>query len=201
MAKRASIFSSSSGEIRNLLTVKEGSSLAVQSFYMIALKNHIKLSGMADKKANLILAVCALLISGILTNSIRFIGISGNEYLILPTVIFVVFLLIAMILSIITTIPKITSGTFNKEAVKNHEVNLAFFGNFHKMKLEEYEWAVNQMRTSTDQIYEVLTKDLYFLGCVLNKKFKLLNTTYTVLAIGIISSITCYIWVIYKHSR
>lgn len=183
-----------------LYTVKEGAALAVQTFYMIALKNHIKLSGMADRKSNLILAVCSLLISAILTNSIKFVQQTGDQYLLLPTVLFVFFMLIAMILSIISTIPKVTSGTFNRKAVEAKEVNLAFFGNFHKMKLEEYEWAVKHMQQDSEEIYKVLTKDLYFLGKVLDKKFRLLNFTYGVLIIGVVVSISAYIWAFYGHS-
>lgn len=183
-----------------LYTIEQGSALAVQTFYMVALKNHIKLSGMADRKSNLILAVCALLISAILTNSIKFVQQTGDQYLLLPTVLFVVFMLVAMILSIITTIPKVTSGTFNKEAVEAKEVNLAFFGNFHKMKLEEYEWAVKHMQQDSEEIYKVLTKDLYFLGKVLDKKFRLLNITYGVLIVGVVVSISAYIWAFYGHN-
>jgi len=183
-----------------LYTLKEGSALAVQTFYMVALKNHIKLSGMADRKSNLILAVCSLLISAILTNSLKFVQVTGDQYLLLPTIIFVFFMLIAMILSIVATIPKVTSGTFNKEAVEAKEVNLAFFGNFHKMKLEEYEWAVQHMQSNNEEIYKTLTKDLYFLGKVLDKKFRLLNFTYGVLIIGIVISISAYIWAFYEHT-
>ncbi len=182
-----------------LYTVEQGASRAVQTFYMVALKNHIKLSGMADRKSNLILAVCALLISAILTNSIKFVQETGSQYLLLPTIIFVLFMLVAMILSIITTIPKVTSGTFSKEALKAKEVNLAFFGNFHKMKLDEYEKGVKYMQDDTEEIYKVLTKDLYFLGKVLDKKFRLLNITYGVLIIGVVVSVTAYIWAFYGH--
>ncbi|WP_432411001.1 Pycsar system effector family protein [Rasiella sp. SM2506] len=183
-----------------LYTVKQGSALAVQTFYMVALKNHIKLSGMADRKANLILAVCALLISAILTNSLKFVQETGDQYLLFPTIIFVLFMLVAMILSIITTIPKVTSGTFNREAVEAMEVNLSFFGNFHKMKLEEYEWAVKHMQQEGEEIYKVLTKDLYFLGKVLDKKFRLLNITYGFLIVGVVLSVAVYIWAFYKHN-
>ena len=183
-----------------LYTLKEGSALAVQTFYMVALKNHIKLSGMADRKSNLILAVCSLLISAILTNSVKFVQQTGDQYLLLPTIVFVFFMLLAVVLSIITTIPKNTTGTFSNEAAEAKEVNLAFFGNFHKMNLEAYELAVQQMQLDSEEIYKVLTKDLYFLGKVLDKKFRLLNVTYGVLITGVVVSIGTYIWAFYKHT-
>ena len=39
----------------------------------------------------------------------------------------------------------------------------SFFGNFHKMKLPEFEWAMGEMMKDRDYLYGSLTKDLYFL--------------------------------------
>ena len=185
---------------KELLTTEEGSALAVQTFYMVALKNHIKLSGMVDKKSNIILAVCALLISGVLTNSLKFVQDTGDQYLLVPTAIFLVFMLVAMILSIIATVPKVTSGAYDKDAIAAHDVNLAFFGNFHKMPLEAYQEAVIDMQKDAKEIYKVLTKDLYFLGVVLDKKFRLLNVTYAILIIGVVTSVAAYIFAFYNHN-
>ena len=63
-----------------------------------------------------------------------------------------------------------------------------FFGNFHKMKLEDFEWAMNEMMQDKEYLYSSMTKDLYFLGKVLDKKYKILRITYTIFIIGIIVS-------------
>ena len=71
-------------------------------------------------------------------------------------------------------------------------MNLLFFGNFHKMKLDEYQWAINELVKDKDYIYSSLTKDLYFLGLVLNRKYKLLRWTYTVFMIGMVVSVLAF---------
>ncbi len=162
----------------------------VQTFYRVALRNHIKLSDIADTKANILLSVNAIIISVVLANLIS--KLDNNPYLTWPTVIFTVFSVISMILSIIATRPNVTSGQFTKEDVKNQKVNLSFFGNFHKMKLEEFEWAIQEMVNDKDYIYKALTKDLYFLGKVLERKYRLLRITYTVFMIGIIVSLISF---------
>ena len=43
-----------------------------------------------------------------------------------------------------------------------------------------------------DYIYKALTKDLYFLGKVLERKYRLLRITYTVFMIGIIISLISF---------
>lgn len=162
----------------------------VQTFYRVALRNHIKLSDIADTKANILLSVNAIIISVVLANLIS--KLDTNPYLTWPTVIFTLFCVISMVLSIIATRPNVTSGQFTKEDVKNQKVNLSFFGNFHKMELDEFEWAIKEMVQDKDYIYKALTKDLYFLGKVLERKYRLLKITYTVFMIGIIVSLISF---------
>ncbi|MDG5490294.1 Pycsar system effector family protein [Psychroserpens sp. SPM9] len=162
----------------------------VQTFYRVALRNHIKLSDIADTKANILLSVNAIIISVVLANLIS--KLDTNPYLTWPTVIFTLFSVISMVMSIIATRPNVTSGQFTKEDVKNQKVNLSFFGNFHKMELEEFEWAIRELVNDKDYIYKALTKDLYFLGKVLERKYRLLRITYTVFMIGIIVSLIAF---------
>ena len=162
----------------------------VQTFYRVALRNHIKLSDIADTKANILLSVNAIIISVVLANLIS--KLDNNPYLTWPTVIFTLFCVISMVLSIIATRPNVTSGQFTKDDVKNQKVNLSFFGNFHKMELDEFEWAIKEMVQDKDYIYKALTKDLYFLGKVLERKYRLLRITYTVFMVGIIVSLIAF---------
>jgi len=79
-----------------------------------------------------------------------------------------------------------------REDVAKKKVNLLYFGNFHKMKLENYEEAIAIMRKDKDYIYNSLTKDLYYLGVVLERKYKILRWTHTVFMIGIILSVIAF---------
>ncbi len=164
----------------------------IQSMYRIALRNHIKLSDIADTKANILLSVNAIVISLALSNLIPKLDNPSNGYLIYPTVIFILFSIISMVLSIIATRPNVTRGEFTREDVKNKNVNLLFFGNFHKMKLQDFEWAISEMLQDKEYIYSALTKDLYFLGQVLDRKYKLLRITYNVFMAGIIISVIAF---------
>ena len=60
------------------------------------------------------------------------------------------------------------------------------------MKLDEFEWAMTEMMKDKDYLYGSLTKDLYFLGLVLNRKYNLLRTTYTVFIIGLVISVIAF---------
>ncbi len=164
----------------------------IQTFYRVALRNHIKLSDIADTKANILLSVNAIIISLVLANLIS--KLDTNSYLIYPTAIFTLSCVISMVLSIIATRPNITSGEFTKEDVANKEVNLTFFGNFHKMGLDEFEWAIGELLKDKEYVYKSLTKDLYFLGKVLERKYRILRVTYTIFMMGMIISVLAFAW-------
>jgi predicted metal-dependent HD superfamily phosphohydrolase len=164
----------------------------VQTLYRTTLRNHIKLSDIADTKSNILLSVNAIIISLALSNLIPKLDNPSNDYLIIPTLIFIVFSIISMVLSISATRPNVTSGTFTKEDVEQKKVNLLFFGNFHKMELKSFENAIADMLKDKDYIYSSLTKDLYYLGVVLERKYRILRWTYTVFMIGIILSVIAF---------
>lgn len=164
----------------------------IQTLFRVTLRNHLTLSDIADTKANILLSVNAIIISLALSNLIPKLDNPSNQYLIVPTIIFVIFAVISMILAVLATRPNVTSGEFTKEDVKNKKVNLLFFGNFHKMKLSEYEWAIKELVKDKDYIYSSLTKDLYYLGLVLNRKYKILRWTYTIFIIGTVLSVIAF---------
>jgi len=173
----------------------------VETMFRVALKNHMTLSNIADTKANILLSVNAIIISLALSNLLPKLDNPSNNYLIVPTVIFVIFTVASIILSILATKPNVTQGKFTKEDVANKKVNLLFFGNFHQMKLNDFEWGITEMMQDRDYLYGSLTKDLYFLGLVLNRKYKILRLTYTVFMIGILVSVAAFAFSFYMQGR
>ncbi len=164
----------------------------IETMFRVTLRNHITLSDIADTKANILLSVNAIIVSLALSNLLPKLDNPSNSYLIVPTIIFVLFTIVSMVLSVLATRPNVTSGKFSKQDVENKKVNLLFFGNFHKMKLDEFEWAMNELMQDKDYLYGSMTKDLYFLGKVLNRKYSILRTTYTVFIIGIVVSVIAF---------
>lgn len=96
-----------------------------------------------------------------------------------------------------STRPNVTSGEFTKEQVKNRDVNLLFFGNFHKMPFDLFKWGINEMIKDKDYVYESLMLDLHLLGKVLHRKYLLLRLTYTVFMLGIIISVIAFVIAFY----
>jgi predicted metal-dependent HD superfamily phosphohydrolase len=165
----------------------------IQTLFRVTLKNHLMLSDIADTKANILLSVNAIIISLVLSNLMTKLDSPSNNYLVYPTLLFVLFSVVSMVLAVLATRPNVTHGEFTKEDVRQRKVNLLFFGNFHKMKLEDYQWAINELVQDKDYIYSSLTKDLYYLGLVLNRKYKILRWTYTIFILGMVLSVIAFI--------
>jgi len=165
---------------------------SIQTLYRTALRNHIKLSDIADTKANILLSVNAIIISLVIANLVSKFNDPMYRYMILPTIIFVFFSVVSMMISIKATQPNVTRKQFTEEDIKNKKINLAFFGNFHKIEFERYQDAFNELIKKRGDVYNTLTKDLYFLGQVLDNKYRLLRYTYLVFMIGFVISIIAF---------
>ena len=166
----------------------------IDTMFRTTLNNHTRLSEIADSKANILLSVNAIIISISLSTLIPKLDSPGNAHLIMPTFTLLLFSVVSIIFAIMSTRPKVTSGVFTRKDIEDKKVNLLFFGNFYKMPLTEYEWAVNELMKDRDYLYNSMIKDLYFLGLVLNRKYKLLRITYTVFMVGIICSFLAFVW-------
>ncbi|WP_106793524.1 Pycsar system effector family protein [Aquimarina sp. Aq78] len=172
---------------------EENPEKGIQTLFRVTLRNHMKLSDIADTKANILLSVNAIIISLALSNLIPKLDNPSNQYLIYPTLIFIIFCIASIVLSVLATRPNVTSGEFTRKEIEEKKVNLLFFGNFHKMPLDEYKSAMTDLMNDKEYIYDSMIKDLYFLGKVLHKKYKILRVTYTVFMIGIITSVISFI--------
>ncbi|NDI98399.1 HD domain-containing protein [Flavobacterium sp. LaA7.5] len=166
----------------------------IDTMFRVTLNNHTRLSEIADSKANIMISVNAIIISVALTTLIPKLDSPNNKHLIIPTLILILFSVVSIIFAILSTRPKVTQGTFTREDINNRKVNLLFFGNFYKMPLSEYDWAVNEMMKDRKYLYDSMIKDLYYLGLVLNRKYKLLRITYNIFMIGIIISVGVFIY-------
>ena len=165
-------------------------SKGIQTMLRLTSENHLKLSEMADHKANILISVNSIIISVILSVLLR--KLSEETYLIIPTTIFLIVAVTTIVISILATRPKISGGEFTMEEVKQRKTNLLFFGNFYKATYQQYDLAMKELMLDTDYLYGTLIKDIYFLGTVLGRKYKLIRLAYNIFMIGIIVSVLAF---------
>jgi HD superfamily phosphodiesterase len=169
---------------------KSGTTKGMQTMLRLTSTNHIQLSEMADNKANILISVNAIIISIIISVLLR--KLQTDPYLAIPTMVFLFFSVVTMVLGILATRPKTNTGVFADEDVANKKTNLLFFGNFHNMELGQYENAMRSMMQDSDYLYGSMVQDIYFLGRVLGRKYKLLRWAYNIFMVGIIISVVLF---------
>jgi predicted metal-dependent HD superfamily phosphohydrolase len=162
----------------------------VVAMFKIMSENHINLSQMADSKANIMISVNTIVLSimvSVLLGKLQF-----YPEFIVPTIILVVVCLGAVVFAILATRPNISSGTFTREDIQNKQINLLFFGNFYNMELPDYDWAMKELMKDKEYLYGSMIKDIYFLGVVLARKYKLLRISYSIFMYGLIAAIIAF---------
>jgi carbon starvation protein CstA len=153
-------------------------------------ENQMKLSDMADHKANILISVNAIIISVILGVLMR--RLQDDTYLTIPTIIFLVVAVVTIVIAILATRPKISNGTFSNQDILDKKTNLLFFGNFHRATYEDYDTAMRKMMKDSDYLYASLIKDIYMLGVVLGRKYRLIRLAYNIFMIGIVISVIAF---------
>ena len=163
----------------------------IETVFRLASRNHIRLSGIADNKANTLISINAIIISIVISVLIDKLELS--THLTIPTILILITCVATIILSVLSTKPKVTQGNISRQDIENRQGNLLFFGNFFRMSLDEYEWGMNELMKDRDYLYHNLIQDLYFLGIVLEKKYKYLRWAYNFFLYGLIVSVIAFI--------
>jgi len=163
----------------------------IETMFRLTSKNHLDLSGMADNKANIMISINSIIMSVVLGSLMQ--KLDTNGHLIIPTILLLTVNLSALTFAILSLRPNISHGLFTRDDIENQRTNLLFFGNFHRMKREDYHWGMNKLMESSNFLYSNLIDDIYFLGVVLARKYKLLRVSYNIFMVGMIIVVIAYI--------
>lgn len=163
----------------------------IETMFRTTSHNHILLSEMADNKANILITINSIILSIVVSVLVR--KLEENPNLLIPTILLVMVCLATTVFAILATRPNINRGKFKREDIHQKRTNLLFFGNFHGMKLEDYEWGMREMMKDGDYLYGSLIKDIYFLGKVLGGKYKYLRIAYNIFMFGFVLSILSFL--------
>ena len=163
----------------------------IATVFRIMAQNQNNLSGMADSKANILISVNSIILSIVIgTISTK---LAANPEMKIPVGILVAVCVSAIIFSILATRPNTNHGKFTEDDIRNKKTNLLFFGNFFKMGLQDYDWAMQEMLGDRDYLYSSIVKDNYFLGVVLAKKYRFLRIAYNIFMYGLILTVIAFV--------
>jgi len=170
----------------------------VDTIYRVTLRNHINLSSIADGKANMIISINTLVLSILITAgsagfSLSKTSIQENLAYIIPVLILMLTSLLAITFAVFSAIPKVSGQDFTEEDVKQHKVSLLYFGNFLKLEKSEFVSYLRDLKEDQEVLYDDLSRDLYNLGLVLRKKYRLLTYAYRTFVGGLVLSFLVFL--------
>ncbi|WP_048922467.1 Pycsar system effector family protein [Rufibacter radiotolerans] len=167
------------------------------NMYRTAARNHVSYIAIGDRRANILISICTLVISVIFTFYLRkFEDIS--TYLI-PGVTLIITCTITLVLAIFSTRPDRTRGYYTLDEVASKDVNLLHFENFHRMSIKEYEQAMDKLLESGTRSRHALMRDLHGLGVSVARKYHYLRMAYNVMMVGFVLTVVAFFAVILGH--
>ncbi|HHH50361.1 MAG TPA: hypothetical protein ENK52_05220 [Saprospiraceae bacterium] len=166
---------------------------ATQTFFRINYRNHINLSSIADNKAHIMISVNAIIIS-VLISILSYRNITeSNPLVLMPVIIFLVTGLTSLVYAVLSARPKITTLNVGKNTLEETKKNIIFFGNFVHLDLDQYEAAMDSVFRDGELLYGNMTRDLYYLGKVLDKKYRYLTYSYNIFMVGFAATVLTFL--------
>jgi hypothetical protein len=163
----------------------------IDTLFRTASANNQRISAMADNKAQILITVNAIILSAVISLILR--KIDQQLYLAYPTFLLIGVSLVTIVFYILAIRPHVTSGEFTREAFDNREVNILFFGNYHRMDPNAFRTAMSDLLNSNELVYNNLIDDLYGQGTSVGRKFELLRIAYNVFMFGLVISVIAFI--------
>lgn len=172
---------------KSINTVKGRDPRGIQTLFRTTSKNHYTLNEMVDRKANIMITVNAIILSLALSDLLGE-KVYADIPIVIPMVILSTASLFSIIFAVLSITPSKTQGNFTPSDVKNKKSNLLYYGNFRKMKFEDYERGMLDKLNDSDFLYSSMIKDLYYLGKTLEHKYNFIRLSLTIFLIGLVSA-------------
>ena len=162
---------------------------AVDNILRINVTNQMRLTVMADQKANIMITVAYIVFSVTVANL-------DNEVMKWPLLFFAFGCTISLLAAIFAIIPQTgypkIPGTDEIDR-ESPAFNPLFFGHFAHLPIEEYKEDYAETLMTDDRIYDALAGDIYGIGTTLmNNKYKWLRRSYMAFLVGMSGAITIF---------
>ncbi len=172
-----------------------------ETMYRVSYRNHINLSAIADRKANMMMSINTLILSAIIAiagSGFAMVGGQRVEYYRfgIPIAVLLLTSLGSVIFAILSAKPNVTHNLASAIRLKERKSSILYFGNFTQMPLQDYLADMETLRRDNKLLYDNMSTDIYYLGLVLKKKFKLLQVSYTVFMAGLILAVVALILIL-----
>jgi hypothetical protein len=167
------------------------STRGIETMFRTSYRTHVDMSALADNKANIMISINGLMASILLASIAS--KIDSNSWLLIPTTILLSGCVISMVFAVLAARPRLASKVIDLNDVRQNAANILFFGNFTKLPESDYVDAMTTLLRDSPRLYQMMIRDIYSLGGVLERKFRLLRTSYTVFMVGLVAGALAFV--------
>lgn len=194
-----------------------GSSKAVDTLFRNAIRAELDLINLAATKANIMISLNGLIISALMISG-AFIFASSPAFM-LPALAFMITAAISIIFALASAAPKDSRlmsaaregirqlwqghGTARNRRsddddtdapeAEEPELNLLIYEDRASLSRHEYWDRMEAMLRDRDDVYYRMSDQLYWLGKMADRKFRMLNVSYTAFRWGLVSSVVLFV--------
>lgn len=168
----------------------------IETMFRNTYRTHLDLSAMADNKANMMISLNAIILSIVITYLSAQSAVIGTEFAQHRTTIIPIGMLLlttmgSLVFAIISAQPEITSFNINrkKKKISTRSVSLLFFGNFTKLPLTDFHDGMHEIMRDKKALYNNMITDIYYLGDVLGRKYRILRISYSIFMVGLVLTV------------
>lgn len=171
----------------------------IDTLYRTGFRNHINLSRIADGKANMMISINTIVLSILLAISGAGLSFIENFFydspgFALPVIILILSSLTALVFAVFSAKPSVTEHKIDQDFDPDSpENNMLYFGNFLQLEKEDFVTYMDNLKVDQEKLYSDLSRDLYNLGLVLRKKYRLLTISYNVFVGGLVLSVLVFL--------
>ena len=170
-----------------------GTKRGVETLFRSSYRVNMDLSSLADAKANIMISINGLIVS-ILIASIA-PKVDANPWLLIPTSIFLVGCVVSLVYAVLAARPRVQTNLVTLEQARQGRTNMLFFGNFSHIEQNEFVLVMKELMQDPDNLYEMMITDIYGVGSVLQKKYRLLRTSYSAFMVALVIGVVAFIGV------
>jgi len=173
---------------------------AVETMFRTAYRVQMDLTSLADNKANMMISINGIIISIIIAAVAP--KLDSNPWLLLPAAVFLTGTLVSIVYAILAARPRVSSAPITLQDLAHSQGNILFFGDFANLAKSDFLEGMRDLIGDQESVYDEMILNIYGLGSVLQKKFKLLQIAYTAfmfaLILGVLSFIGMFAWVMQR---
>lgn len=161
---------------------KLGSNRGIETLFRSVYHVHMNLTTLADTKANFLISVNSLIMLLVAVHGLNYVDHKAFLY---PVGIVFFACIGSIIFAVLSARPRVRKEKSPHDDESGKRMNLLFFGDYTQLPKDRFIGELEEALQATTTTYPLMMADLYEMGQVLDKKFRLLRFAYGFLLYGL----------------